>query len=52
MNPFLGEEQNLMSMDYSPQVLGYQMIGSRNFAILALQILFFSSQTVELVTVF
>jgi hypothetical protein len=50
MNPFPGKEQNFMSMDYFPQVLGYQMIVSRNFPILAPQILSFLSQTVELVT--
>jgi len=52
MNPFPGKEKNFMSMGYSPQVLSYHMIGSRNFAILALQISSFLSQTVELVTGF
>jgi len=52
MNPFPGKEQNFMSMDYCPQVLGYHMIDSRNFAVLALQILSFLSQNVELVTGF
>jgi len=46
MNPFPGKEQNFLSMEYAPLVLDYQMIGSRNFAILALQILSFLSQTV------
>jgi len=48
MNPFPGKEQNFMSIDYSPQVVGYQMIGSRNFAVLALKILSCLSQTLEL----
>jgi hypothetical protein len=52
LNPFPDKEQNFMSMDYSPQMLGYQMIGSRNFAILALHTLSFFSQAVELVTGF